>query len=273
MNNTIEAILSQDSAQARVLQLISTRNGQLTIEETERYRWIRDNYSAYYSILDKTQPERLVLPYLQSMMAVLLFISELRTTLLLGAGGGALLRYLNKYFPNSVNVAIDNDHQMIEVTNKYFLNEPQDTQLIKNTDAMNFISQSSKQHFDLIFVDLFSHGAIPNFFKYVEFYQQCKRSLATGVIAFNLILDTQADFKLIMNHLLFVFNKRCLCLTVPDYKNIIVLAFDDSVELEKDVSVLRENCKSLNNIYDVEFDGLLDEIIATNVCVNNVLQF
>ncbi len=273
MNKTIEAILSQDLAQARILQLISTENGELTIEETERYRWVRDNYSAYYSILDKTQPERLVLPYLQFMMAVLLFISEPKMTLLLGAGGGALLRFLNKYFPNSVNVAIDNDYQIIEATNKYFLIEQPDTRRIKNIDAMNFISLSSKRNFDLIFVDLFSHGAIPNFFKQVEFYQQCKRSLAAGVIAFNLILDTQADFKLIMSHLLFVFNKRCLCLTVPDYKNIIVLAFNDSVKSEQDISVLRDKCKKLSAIYDIEFEILLDEIIATNVCINNVLQF
>jgi len=94
MKNTIETILSQTSSQPRVLTMVTTLNGQLFIEENDEYRWIKDNYNAYYSVLDKSAPERLVLPYLQTMMAVLLFMPEPRTTLLLGAGGGAILRFL-----------------------------------------------------------------------------------------------------------------------------------------------------------------------------------
>ncbi|VAW91269.1 hypothetical protein MNBD_GAMMA22-2687 [hydrothermal vent metagenome] len=273
MNNTIEAILSQDSTQTRILQLISTGNGKLTIEENGSYRWIRDNDTAYYSILDKSKPERLVLPYLQSMMAVLMFVCEIKSILVLGAGGGALLRYFNKYLPQSILVGIDNDHRIIEATNKYFLNQQWNSPLIKNTDAMSFILQASQEHYDLIFVDLFSYGAIPDFFSDVEFYQQCKQSLGSGVIAFNLIIESEADFKLIMSHLLQVFNKRCLCLTVNNYKNIIVLAFSEQTEFEQDTIILRKKSKNLGNIYDINFEQLLDEMIETNVCINGKLQY
>jgi len=76
-----------------------------------------------------------------------------------------------------------------------------------------------------------------------------------------------------MNLVFSVFNKRCLCLTVANYKNIIVLAFSESFEIETDVSVLREKCENLNTIYELNFDELLDEIITTNVSKDNKLQF
>ena len=245
MKNSIETILSQDGAQPRILELVTTANGKLFIEETDEYRWIRDNYNAYYSVLDKSRPERLVLPYLQTMMAVLLFVPDPKVTLLLGAGGGALLRFLDEYLPDNRVHAIDYDDSVIEITEKYFLNDKFSQRSITNMDALHCIEKSSKDYFDLIFVDLFTHGAIPDFFNDIEFYENCKKCSGTGIMVFNLIIETESSFTLIMNLLLSVFNKKCLCLTVAGYKNIIVLAFSDDIEIESDVTVIRKKCENL----------------------------
>jgi len=154
MNNSISTILSQPEARSRVLERVNTTNGKLTIEETDEYRWIRDNHKAYYSILDKSQPERLVLPYLESMMAVLLFLPEPESVLLLGAGGGAILRFLNEYFTDNCTLAIDYDENVIKITEKYFLNDNFTQNSIMNIDAIQYISKPSINKFDLMFVDL-----------------------------------------------------------------------------------------------------------------------
>jgi len=106
-----------------------------------------------------------------------------------------------------------------------------------------------------------------------EFYENCKKCSGSGIVVFNLIITTESSFKLIMNMMLSVFNNRCLCLTVPDYKNIIILAFTENVAIETDVTVLRTKCEILRNRFNFEFDDLLDEIISTNVCLDNKLQF
>jgi spermidine synthase len=273
MKNSIETILSQTNSQSRVLSLVNTVNGQLIIEENDQYRWIRDNYNAYYSILDKILPERLVLSYLQTMMATLLFKPEPESALFVGAGGGALLRFFGEYFPKIKVQAIDNDETVIDLTEKYFLNTRLTKPVIINVDAMQFFAEPTTENADLIFIDLFSNGAIPKFFNDVEFYEYCRNYSASGILIFNLIIDKEDYFRVIMNHLFSVFNKRILCLTVPNYRNIIVLAFTGDSIIERDVSVLRNKCKYLQQLYKINFNQLLDEIISSNVSVDNVLQF
>lgn len=273
MKNSIESILSQSEACPRILELFSSANGKLIIEETDEYRWIRDNNNAYYSILDKSLPARLVLPYLQTMMASLLFIPEPESTLLLGAGGGAILRFLNEYYPDNDVYAIDYDDRVIDITMKYFLKDLTIKKSIKSMNAIDYISTTSHSNFDLMFVDLFSHGSIPDFFNEISFYENCKQTCGNGVVVFNLVIENESSFNLIMSLLLFVFNNRCLCLAVTDYKNIIVLAFTENFEIERDVTILRNKCENIRYSFNLDFDVLLDDIISTNKCTNGVLQF
>ncbi len=273
MNNSIESILSQLDTEPRLLEIVSTKNGVLLIEETELYRWIRDQGNAYYSILDKLQPARLVLPYLQSMTAVLLFLDKPKNTLLLGAGGGALLRFLTHYIPDNSTIAIDYDEFLIKMTRKYFISDLSKNYEITKSDALKYLSCCSNENFDLIFVDLFSRGAIPYFFYTTEFYEYCKKCSSGGVVVFNLIIDGEADFKVIMKLLLLVFNNRCLCLTVKDYKNIVVLAFNYDLKINSNLVDLRLKCDELQRKYKINFSELLDEIELTNVSSTNTLLF
>jgi len=271
MKNSIETILSQSNTQPRRLALVTTKNGDLAIEETNQYRWIRDNFNAYYSILDKSSPERLVLPYLQTMMAALLFLPEPKSTLVLGAGGGAILRFFSLYLSKTAVKAVDNDKNIIEMTERYFSTDSDSQCIITNSDATEIISTSSINQYELILVDLFSHGTIPDFFNELSFYENCKKKLATGIAVFNLIIETEENFKLILKLLLSVFNNKCLCLTVPNYKNIIVLTFSDDFIVERDVSVLSEKCENLQGLFNIDFSALLNEIEASNVIKNNTL--
>ncbi len=273
MNNSIESILSQLDTEPHLLEIVSTENGVLLIEETDQYRWIRDKGNAYYSIMDKLQPQRLVLPYMQSMMAVLLFLEHPKRTLLLGAGGGAILRFLTEYIPDNYTKAIDYDEFIINITRKYFISDFSADFTITKSDALKYLSEQSSDNFDLVFVDLFSNGAIPDFFYSIEFYEQCKKCSGGGVVVFNLIIEDESTFNLIMKLLLSVFNNRCLCLTVKDYKNIIVLAFNDDSTVDSNLVDLRLKCAQLRDLYTFDFSELLDEIEQTNVSNNNALVF
>ncbi|MFV2059354.1 MAG: hypothetical protein ACC653_01650, partial [Gammaproteobacteria bacterium] len=168
--------------------------------------------------------------------------------------------------------AIDYDSTVIEITEKYFSNSNLSELNIINREAKQYISNSLTTNTDILFIDLFSHGAIPNFFNDIEFYENCKRNSRSGVIVFNLIIETENSFKHLMGLILSVFNKRCLCLTVADFKNIIVLAFSESCEFENDVMELRAKCISLQNSYKINFSDLLDEIIMSNECIDNKIK-
>jgi len=273
MIKSSETILSQLGSSSKILEIVKSNNGTLTIEENDEYRWIKDNFNAYYTILDKIVPERIVLPYLQSMMSALLFISEPKSTLVLGAGGGALLRFLFESFPNFKITAIDNDAVMIDITYKYFNDSNVSDISIKNTDAMSQITGSPKNSFDLIFVDLFTNGAIPELFYQISFYEECRRCGFSGITVFNLIIDNEGSFKRIMKLLLLVFNNQCLCLSVVNYKNIIVLGFGEKNDFESDIKLLRLKAESLQILHNINYNSLVDEIITSNVLVNNKIQF
>lgn len=111
---------------------------------------------------------------------------RIKNALILGVGGGNIIKELLENYPNTAIVAVEIDPIMIKLAKKYFdlnLNSPS---RIIISDAFSWIKKvSSKKKFDLIVVDLFIGKLNPKESRNAAFLSYLKRLVNKGFILYN----------------------------------------------------------------------------------------
>jgi len=114
------------------------------------------------------------------------FRSEEKSILILGLGGGDVVKQLRNNFKSNANItAIEIDPVIIEVALKEFDIIPNSKLEIVNNDANVFLKYT-KERYNLIIVDLFNDVTIPDFVFQPEFIKSVYNVLdLNGSIIFN----------------------------------------------------------------------------------------
>ena len=208
--------------------LIYARRSKLhTIEvsQNQELRLLRTDQRAIQSALSLMHPQQLELPYMKAMMAGLLFQAPPRSVLLLGLGGGDLVRYLHHYLPETLVNAVEIDSVMVEIAREYFALPESDRIEIVVDDAMHFLIHGTRRY-EMMLVDIYSGKEVPELLRNSTFYELCYNSLEqNGMLALNLLTSDAETFKHILWLIRQRFDRSTLCLTIPDHVNIIVFAF------------------------------------------------
>lgn len=257
-------------------QLIYTRNSAfhtIEVSQTDGLRLLRTDQHAVQSVLSLSHPEQLNLPYMHAMMAGLLFPpSAPQSILMLGLGGGDLVRYLHHYFPESMLTAIEIDAAIVDVCQEYFALPESKNIDIQVDDAMHFISNKS-QHYEMIMVDIYHGANVPTVLHDKAFHQLCfDRLTENGMLILNLLTNDADIFKHILWMLREQFDRSTLCLSVPQHRNIVVFAFKQrptDLRLEK----LQEKAEELSKRYELNFSEWTTQLFSTNPTVDGELIF
>ncbi len=182
--------------------------GQLEHEETSVYSTIRvrrdgdvrllafvrdDGRELVQSRVDLTAPQTLASPYARSMFAAYLYQPEPRRVLIVGLGGGAMVRFLAHHTPDVGVDAVEIDPVVVRLADQYFGVRSGGNVRVVTADAVAFI-ESTEERYDVIFMDAFLRPSgdtdgtgVPTRLKTVEFLGRVKRALAPGgVVAFNI---------------------------------------------------------------------------------------
>lgn len=182
--------------------------GTLEHEETSAYSTIRvrrsgdirlltfvrdDGRELVQSRIDLTAPQTLASPYARSMFASFLYQPEPRRVLVVGLGGGAMVRFLAHHALNVQIDAVEIDPAVVRLADQYFGVRSGGHVRIVTADAVAFI-ESTTERFDLIFMDAFLRPSsdtdatgVPARLKTVAFLGRVKQALAPGgVVAFNI---------------------------------------------------------------------------------------
>lgn len=109
----------------------------------------------------------------------------LSNCLLLGLGGGDVVRILKKLFPHLRLTVVEIDPQMIKIAEIFFKIHISKNLKIRKMDA-EFFLETYKQTFDLIIVDLFIGKFNPEKFRTPKFFKDIKDNLTSnGIIIYN----------------------------------------------------------------------------------------
>jgi spermidine synthase len=139
------------------------------------------------SCVSLADPARLEYPYTQAMLLAMLLGPAPRRALVLGLGGGSLVRALQRRYPRCRLTAVEARALVVEVARDYFFLGADPHLEIVIADAGRFLADPSIPAQDLVLADLYlAEGASP---RQTEgpFLESCRRVLsASGVLALNL---------------------------------------------------------------------------------------
>lgn len=145
------------------------------------------------SSIDLNHPGRLMLGYSKVIFGSFLFKHPQQRVLVVGLGGGAMVRFLNHHFPTTEVDAVEIDPVVVALADEFFGTRPSPTTRIFTEDAIQFLRRDHGKY-DAIYMDAFLEpGAetdargIPKKLKTVEFLKSLHRQLTPGgVVAFNI---------------------------------------------------------------------------------------
>lgn len=173
-------------------------------------------------------PEELVLDYTRAMMAFLLFKPEPASILMIGLGGGSMLKYLHRHLPQADITTVEINPAVIAMRQDFHI-PPDDARMrIVQGDGARFVRQPPRR-FDVILVDGFTGEGLPDVLCSRSFYQHCRAALAPqGMLVANVQADT-AQARDILRRLGKAFAGAVLAFESDEGGNDIAVAGTDGV--------------------------------------------
>lgn len=125
------------------------------------------------SAMDLLRPERLAFAYERLMMVAFTLVAEPRSALLLGLGGGAMVRHLAAYLPECALTVVERDPVVRDLARRHF----HVTRPVVMADAEEFIAEA-EHAYDVVMVDLYDAGGAAR--TDGRFWQDCVAALRPG---------------------------------------------------------------------------------------------
>lgn len=162
-------------------------NSGVTVQvlEKEGRRELRFGNHIMQSVFSTVNPDYLVLPYTRFMLLGLLFCPEPKSVLHIGLGGGSIVRWMHREFPETNHTVIEKNSAVIEAARRFF-ELPQDNRLRLLKADVTEIIPTLTEKFDIILLDAYTDFGAPEEVKRVEFLRNLRGCLnSTGWLAGN----------------------------------------------------------------------------------------
>lgn len=238
---------------------------EANVSEVGNIRSLHLGTQTIQSSMNLHNPTQLVLSYSQTMMAWLLFADAPRTVLQIGLGGGSFARWLAHYFPQTQQVAVEINPQVITIARNQFCLPPENECFeIVETDGAHYI-KTVLNHEDVILVDGFDGVQIADELVTQEFFEDCYRALSDKGIFVTNWWSGDKRYAQFVERLREVFEGRVLEIPALSHGNMAVLAFrhapnEANMSLEK----LKKRAQQLSEELDLDFVRMLADAKARN---------
>ena len=171
-------------------------------------------------------PDALALRYTQMMMLFVLFLPRPQRLVLIGLGGGSLLKCCHRHLPSSHFTAIEMDADVIAFRDLFALPRDGARVSVVHGDGAAWLAAAAPG-IDVLLVDAFTGTGIAPSLAGDAFFERAAETLAPrGLLVLNLAgeLRPYAD---LVGRVRAVFDDRVILLPVPDDGNHLLFAFKD----------------------------------------------
>lgn len=240
------------SLRGRLLHLSRDEQGVLEVFERDGIRSLYFGNDTRQSSMACAQPERLVLAYTRAMLAPLLFLPPPRRVLLIGLGGGALLRWLHRHCPQARLEVIELRPAVVDVCRRQFGLPEAPSPAVHVGDAVTLLPTLGGGY-DLILLDAYDRDGLAPGIGEPGFFAACRAALSReGVLAANLWSSDRGRFRRLRRAFREGLEGRVLELPVKGRANRILLGLPGTA----DWSAAAERAEQLTRTTDVAFDAL-----------------
>lgn len=198
-------------------------HGVLEVIDDQYTRSLYFGTAARQSSMSHTDPTTLVLSYTRAMLAGLLFQPRPAEILIIGLGGGSLLRFLAHHYPEADITVVEYREAVIEIARRFFQLPEHPRIRIQHGDGTELIHNPAQPLYDLILVDAFDAVGLHPGVACEPFLQACQRRLREGgLIALNLWNTDKARCRAHIRCFEAALGQRSLRLPVEARNNLIV---------------------------------------------------
>jgi spermidine synthase len=170
-----------------VRERVQTGEVDITVVDSGSRRRMRFNDRLVQSEQLPADPDRLLLPYTQAAHYAACRPGRLNDVLVIGVGGGALIRSLHTFAPAARMDAVELHRDVLELSRRWFSLPDGDFVTFHVDDGRRFLAGSDRRY-DLIVVDAFGADAVPAHLLSVEFFSLVRSHLtADGSMVLNLV--------------------------------------------------------------------------------------
>ena len=189
-------------------------------------RFLYFNVRLMQSEMSLKAPHDLAIRYTQKMMAFLLFLPRPKRIVLIGLGGGSLIKFCHRRMPGTHLTAVELDPEVIAFRDA-FLVPPDDERLqILQADGAEYIANADKG-IDVLLVDAFDKTGFAPSLANREFFDNAYSKLAgNGVLVINLAGEKES-YEGLIGEAMHVFDDQVIVISVPDDGNHVLYAFKE----------------------------------------------
>lgn len=189
-------------------------------------RYLYFNVRLMQSAMSLAAPNALELRYTQKMMAFLLFNPRPKRIVLIGLGGGSLVKFCHYRLPSTHFTAVELDPDVIALGEAFLLPPPGPRLEILQGDGADYLAGAEKG-IDVLLVDAFDSNGFAPALANREFLESAQAKLSgSGILVINLAGDKESYAGLI-GLAMDVFDDQVIVFSVPEDGNHILLAFKD----------------------------------------------
>ena len=152
------------------------------------------------TLMDLNQPHVLQHAYSHAAMAAFVYRPQAESCLLIGLGGGAMVRFMNHHFPDLRLDVVELDPAIVAIARDFFGAAAGSRTRILVGDGRDYLERAVERY-DVILIDAHLHpsgrtdaGGHPLTLKTVGFYRSIARRLNPGgIVMFNILMGPDAQ--------------------------------------------------------------------------------
>ena len=203
-------------------------------------------------------PNDLALRYTQKMMAFLLFHSRPKRIVLIGLGGGSLIKFCYHRLPGAQLTAVELDPDVIAWRDTFMLPPDGPRLQILQADGAEYLAQTEKG-IDTLLVDAFDKTGFAPGLANREFFENAFAKLSgSGVLVINLAGEKES-YADVIGEAMYVFDDQVIVISVPDDGNHVLYAFKER-HFEPRWRWLHNYAKELRANYGLDFPAFVQKM-------------
>lgn len=170
-----------------------------------------------------SRPHALALAYTRAMMCFALFVPDPRHIVMVGLGGGSLLKFCHRHFPRARITVLELRADVIALRGEFRV-PPDDARLrVLHADAAAWLA-ATPETADVLILDGFDRDGLPPALASPAFYRDCRRVLRGGGVLVANVFTYDPRCAAVLNDLARAFDGRTCWLDKAAGNNRIVYA-------------------------------------------------
>lgn len=168
-----------------------------------------------------SDPDGLTLAYTRAIMCFVLFQPAPRHLLIVGMGGGSLVKFCLRYLPATRITVLEIDAQVIALRDSFAIPPDSERLRVVQADAATYLPALADE-VDVLVIDGFDAHGQPAALASAGFYAACLRALRAGGVAVVNLHSLEPDYAGIVQRLRLAFNgKVCRFKAIAPHNHIL----------------------------------------------------